>query len=260
MTFFGGRERRAGRRPARQALPGEETLAVDVDGAPVTVRLKRDPRARRLTLRLPTATSTPVVTVPTTTSTPEALRFLDRHEDWLAKRLAAKPSAVPFAAGARLPLRGVDHAIEHRPTVRGTVWREEGEGEPKLCVAGGAEFLARRLTDWLKREARADLGAAVTRHAARIERTVARISVRDTTSRWGSCSSSGRLSFSWRLVLAPPFVLDYVAAHEVAHLIEMNHSDRFWRLVDELCADTATARDWLRREGAALHAYGQADG
>jgi predicted metal-dependent hydrolase len=124
-----------------------------------------------------------------------------------------------------------------------------------LCVPGGPEQLAPRVGAWLREVARQDCVAAAERHAARLRRSFGKITMRDTRSRWGSCTSAGDLMFSWRLVLAPPDVLDYVVAHEVAHLAEMNHSPRFWRQVERLCPDYAASRQWLRRNGAALQAF-----
>ena len=155
-----------------------------------------------------------------------------------------------------VPLRGVEHRIFHRPDTRGTVWPETIGDRPHLCVAGAEVHLARRLTDYLRREARRDIEPAVGRHAGRLGVRPAAIRLKDTKSRWGSCTAAGELSFSWRVVLAPPFVLDYLVAHEVAHLKEMNHSARFWRAVRETCPDMDRGRLWLKRHGAALHAYG----
>jgi hypothetical protein len=112
------------------------------------------------------------------------------------------------------------------------------------------------MLDWMKRQANLDLNARVAVHADRLDLTPARIVVRDQTTRWGSCSTSGALSFSWRLVLAPPFVLDYLAAHEVAHLGHMNHGPRFWNLVERTMPRHEEARTWLRKHGASLHRYG----
>src|SRR6185436_13442685 len=110
--------------------------------------------------------------------------------------------------------------------------------------------VARRVREFLEREARRDLAEAVIRHTAALGVPARRLTVRDTTSRWGSCSAKGCLSFSWRLILAPPFVLDYLAAHEVAHLVELNHSPKFWRLVKRLYPDFARAKAWLDLHGA----------
>jgi predicted metal-dependent hydrolase len=144
----------------------------------------------------------------------------------------------------------------HRRASRGTVWVEANGSERLLCVAGEAPHVDRRVADFLKREAKRDLEAASRRYAARLGVAIKRISVRDQSSRWGSCSTNGVLSYSWRLILAPPYVLEYLAAHEVAHLVEMNHSPRFWRLVDSLCPVVSRAKAWLDSHGTDLHRYG----
>ena len=162
-----------------------------------------------------------------------------------------------FANGIIIPLRGMPHRIAHRRNVRGTVWTEsEEDGGRLLCVAGDAPHVDRRVGDFLRREAKRELEAASKRHAAELGVAIRRISVRDQASRWGSCSTAGVLSFSWRLILAPSFVLNYLAAHEVAHLVEMNHSARFWRLVQRLCPDHERAKVWLDVHGSDLHRYG----
>ena len=134
--------------------------------------------------------------------------------------------------------------------------RPATDGEPLLCVAGEAPHIDRRVGDFLRREALRDLEAASRRAAEQLGVAIKRISVRDQSSRWGSCSTTGVLSYSWRLILAPPFVLDYLAVHEVAHLIEMNHSPRFWRLVNGICPDADRAKAWLDVHGTDLHRYG----
>jgi hypothetical protein len=159
---------------------------------------------------------------------------------------------MPVADGALLPYLGIDHRVRHRPGQLRLVDRADGE----IRVGGSAEKLAARLTDWLRAEARAALGHASAGKAAAIGRAPPPVTVRDTATRWGSCSAAGRLSFSWRLILAPERVLDYVAAHEVAHLEEPNHSTRFWALVDRLTAASEEPRAWLRTHGAGLHRYG----
>jgi hypothetical protein len=131
-----------------------------------------------------------------------------------------------------------------------------GTGERLLCVAGDLPHVERRVRDFLRREAKRDLEAAAHSYAERLGLRLKRITIRDQTSRWGSCSTTGALSFSWRLILAPRYVLDYLAAHEVAHLIEMNHSPRFWRLLDRICPDMLRAKTWLDLNGADLHRYG----
>jgi predicted metal-dependent hydrolase len=224
------------------------------------VRVRRHRQARRYTLRIHSATREVVLTMPPRGSLTEARAFAQKHGGWIATRLGRLPNPAPFRHGTTLPLRGIDHRIVHWPNRRGTVWIEIGDGgERSLCVAGEEPHLARRIHDFLKREAKSDLEAASRQAAAGLGVRFRRVSIRDQSSRWGSCSSTGVLSYSWRLVLAPPFVLDYLAAHEVAHLIEMNHSRRFWRLVDRICPHVTRAKTWLEVHGTGLHRYGLAE-
>ncbi len=235
-------------------------MNISFDGEVYLVRLRRHRQARRYTLRIQSATREVLLTMPPRGSLKEARAFAEKHGGWIAARLTRLPEPAPFAHGTVLQLRGVDHRIEHRPRARGTVWTE-GEGEAcVLCVAGDEPHMARRIRDFLKREAKRDLEAASRRVAAELGVKVRRVSIRDQSSRWGSCSTTGVLSYSWRLIMAPPFVLDYLAAHEVAHLVEMNHSRRFWRVVARICPDVTRAKIWLDLHGTNLHRYGLPDG
>jgi predicted metal-dependent hydrolase len=240
----------------RSPPPAVSEFEIAFDGACYRVGIKRNRQARRYTLRIQAATREVLLTMPQRGSLKEAKAFAERHGAWIAARLKRLPVAAPFIDGAVIPLRGEAHRIVHRPEARGTVWVEPDDVEPSLCVAGDAPHVARRLGDYLKKQARSDLEAASRRHAARLKVNVARVSVRDTTSRWGSCSHTGRLSYSWRLIMAPPFVLDYLAAHEVAHLVEMNHSPRFWKVVRGICPEMERAKAWIEAHGADLHRYG----
>jgi predicted metal-dependent hydrolase len=236
-----------------------EPQAIDIvfDKAIYLVRLRRHRQARRYTLRIHSATREVVLTMPPRGSLKEAKEFAQKHGGWIAARLGRLPVAAPFAPGVVLPLRGTSHRIVHRRNVRGTVWTEtDPRGERLLCVAGGAEHVNRRVGAFLKREARRDLEAASRRYAEKLGAKIKRITVRDQSSRWGSCSTTGVLSYSWRLILAPSFVLEYLAAHEVAHLIEMNHSPKFWRLLARLSPAMARAKTWLDVNGTELHRYG----
>lgn len=235
------------------------TVALQVQGIGVPVELRRRAGARRLTLRVSKTRRAVVVTVPAECRMDEAGRFLRSHIDWVRDRLGRVPEPVPFADGAKVPVRGRMHRIRFAGAVPGMAVVSTEEyvgGMPRLAIAGRVEHAARRLKDWLADEARTDLDARVTWHARRLGVRVRRIGLRDQTTRWGSCSASGLLSFSWRLVLAPPFVLDYVAAHEVAHLLEMNHGPRFWKLVAKAVPRLEEAKEWLRNEGSELHRYG----
>jgi predicted metal-dependent hydrolase len=232
-------------------------ISITFDREIYLVRVRRHRQARRYTLRIHSVTREVVLTMPPRGSLKQAREFAQKHGGWIAARLERMPEAAPFADGAVIPLRGVDHRIVHRRGARGTVWRECGDdGQNFLCVAGEAPHVARRISDFLKREVKSDLEAASRRAADALGVTLKRVSIRDQSSRWGSCSTTGVLSYSWRLIFAPPFVLDYLAAHEAAHLIEMNHSRRFWRLVEKICPHVARAKSWLDAHGADLHRYG----
>jgi predicted metal-dependent hydrolase len=234
-----------------------QTIEVDFDGLVYPVRLRRHRQARRYTLRIQSATREVILTIPPRGSLKEARDFAQKHGGWIVARLGRLPEAAPFADGAILPLRGEPHRIAHRRGARGTVWTETGiNGERRLCVAGQAPYIDRRIGDFLRREAKRDLESASLRFAGELGLVVRRVTVRDQSSRWGSCSTTGLLSFSWRLILAPSPILEYLAAHEVAHLIEMNHSAKFWRVVQRLCPDHERAKAWLDVHGADLHRYG----
>ncbi len=245
-------------------------MSVTIAGVDTPVILRRNPRASRFTLRVNQTRRQVILTLPTFSRVDEASDFLSCHLDWLQEKLDELPAPVPFANGAIVPLRGQPHRIIFagpHPGRRGIAWIEKKgkksrrniaslQNCPRLCVSGGYEHAPRRLTDWLKKQARKDLNARVTWHADRLDVTPKRIFIRDQSSRWGSCSTTGSLSFSWRLILAPSLVLDYVAAHEVAHLREMNHGSRFWHLVKETMPEMEDAQAWLKEFGVDLHRYG----
>jgi predicted metal-dependent hydrolase len=233
-----------------------EHLDVAHSGATYRVALKRLSSARRFTLRVRGATRDVVLTMPARSSVRSAREFAERHAAWIGARLARLPRPVTFEPFSVAPLRGVDHTIIHRPGARGVAWIENGEIGPTICVAGDAAHVARRVADFLKREARRDLEAAVARYTKALGLEAHSITLRDTTSRWGSCSSTGALNFSWRLILAPSFVLDYLAAHEVAHFVHMNHSPAFWKVTHRLFPETDRAEEWLKHHGANLHRFG----
>lgn len=220
-------------------------------GAPVRLRVSR--RARRLLLRMDAATRRFDLVLPPGLPPETALSFLETQRGWIAGRLDSLPMRVAFAEGAVVPVLGAPHLI----------CREDDPAAPPVAIVAGEirvrgaqEHIPRRVRDHLARFAAQEMTRRARLHAARIGRTVSRVTVRDTKSRWGSCSAAGALSFSWRLILAPEPVLDYVVAHEVAHLIEMNHSPRFWKLVRTMAADPAAQRAWLKRHRAELLSYG----
>ena len=238
--------------------PTPETAHVDIShGAEVyRVALKRLASSRRFTLRVRAATRDVVLTMPARSSLHSAREFAERHAAWIGVRLARLPKPVSFEPRSVAPLRGVEHRIVHCPGARGVVWADADDRGPTLCVSGERAHVARRIADFLRKEARKDIERAVARHTKALGVAARSVTLRDTTSRWGSCSSTGGLNFSWRLILAPPFVLDYLAAHEVAHFVHMNHSPAFWRVAKRLFPETDKAEAWLKTHGANLHRYG----
>ncbi len=240
---------------ARKPVPLQTELREHViAGRTLPLRIVQNARARRLTLRIDAGGRGLRVTVPPGMASGEIDRFLHRHAGWLEQRLSRLPDRPQVRPGAMLPLRGVPHLIVHEPERRGTVEVRAGETGPELVVHGDRRHLPRRLADFLKREAKTDIEALVARHAAAVGRHPKAIRFKDTTSRWGSCSADGTLSFSWRIMMAPAPVIDYLVAHEVAHLREMNHGPGFWKLCASLCPDMDRRRSWLKRNGNALQA------
>ena len=233
---------------------GQKMALKTADGGQVTVRVEVNPRARRLILRLDERAREAVAVAPHPRQIPAAAAFAAERVDWIASRLAATPPPVPFRPGASIPLRGEPCRLSLEG--RGRIARLSTEPALTLSAPGATETFAARVTRYLRKAAVSDISDAVERHAATLGVSIQRITVKDTRSRWGSCTHDGRLSFSWRLVCAPPEVLDYVAAHEVAHRLEMNHSPAFWAHVARCCPDWKRQRAWLRRHGPELHAIG----
>lgn len=238
------------------SLPGNLTDKIDQNvrrlglGTPVAVRVSS--RARRMSLRVDAAVRGVELVLPRRFSVETAIAFVARHRGWIVARVAAMPPPLRLADGAVVPVFGVPHRIRRtsEPTAA-PVSIADGE----ILVRGDPAHLPRRVVDHLKALARRDFAGRARTLAARLGKSVTRIGVRDPKSRWGSCSSKGALSFSWRLVFAPESVVQYVVAHEVAHLVEMNHSPRFWKVVASLVPDSAGPRAWLRRHRAELLSY-----
>src|ERR1700735_5290843 len=201
--------------------PSEPYILLVKHGSQIySVRLRRHRRARRYTLRIHPSDREAILTMPPRGTIIEAKDFAQRHGGWIAARLGRLPKAAPFLPGTIVPLRGVAHRIVHRATMRGTVWTEvRDSGERILCVAGSIEHIERRGLDYLKRGARQDMQKGALFYAQALGVKVRRLSIRDQSSRWGSCTSAGSLSFSWRLILAPPYVVAFPAPPEVSHLV-----------------------------------------
>jgi predicted metal-dependent hydrolase len=249
MLFFPFRAKPKAASPKKRDTR-HELLKIDGRWLSVTVRL--NPRARRVIVKVNPSTGEVSVTAPTRTGTRAALDFARGEHAWISGQLAKSLGVVALVPGAAIPFRGVVHEIRSIARGPAPVWREDGS----ILVRGQQGHAPRRVLDFLKSEARALLAERALEHAARLGVKPSRITVRDTQSRWGSCSSARSLSFSWRLILAPDFVLDYVVAHEVAHLREMNHSARFWAHVRALVPDLEKPQAWLKSHGRELQRYG----
>jgi predicted metal-dependent hydrolase len=230
----------------------EKHVTISIHGRAIPVTVRKNPRAKRIIVRLAGDGEGVSITVPARAPFGAGVRAAESHAEWIIQRLDAVPPRIPFAADAVIPFLGRDHAIRHRPAAAGGVRLLDGE----IVVAGADALLSRRVERWLKTQARGEIAARVAQKTARLGRPAGRITLRDTRSRWGSCSAEGNLSFCWRLVLAPEAVLDYVVAHEVGHLAVRNHGPEFWRTVAILADEVEGSRRWLRRHGRTLHRYG----
>ncbi len=228
-------------------------INIGARATPLITRVNR--RAKRLILKVDPVAGEIHVTAPSKRAVPEAIRFAHERIDWIASQLSDNLRAKPFVSGMKIPYEGADHIILHDEKLRGAP-HIDNELMPVIRVGGGPEHLNRRVCDWLKRQARKKLMERVDFHCAELGKKRRTLRIRDTRTRWGSCSSDGDMSFCWRLIFAPTEILDYVAAHECAHLVHMDHSPAFWRVVRDLGADARGAADWLNANGPALYAYG----
>ena len=229
-----------------------ETLSLS-DGRDIPVHIRHSRRARRILLHVGVYDGKVELVLPPGASPQDGMGFAATQTAWVSDQLSRIGAAIPFADGAVFPLLGVPVTVRRidnwsaLPVLAGN----------ELMVGGREDTVPGRVRRWLRSRALDEIAPRAREMGKRIGRSPARISMRDTRSRWGSCSRAGNLNFSWRLVMAPENVLHYVVAHEVAHLLELNHGDRFWALVDTLCPDAGSARRWLRTHGAELHRYGR---
>ena len=229
------------------------TSDLTVGGVPVTLR--RTPGARRLRLRVDPRTRTVLLTVPARISQRRAIAWAREHQEWVARTLADMPHGTPIEPGCTISYRGAPHRLDWDPARP----RRIAAGDGVLAAGGPREGLEARVLRWLRAEALALLAEETAAFAAMAAVMTPKVGVGDPVSRWGSCSSSGVIRYSWRLVLAPDFVRRATVAHEVAHLVHMNHGPEFHALVAALLGEDPTpARRWLRREGASLHRLGRA--
>ena len=243
-------------RKAKAKSPRVKRELLKIDGKAVEIVLRTNPRARRFIVKVDPSSGEVSVISPSVRSFDRALDFARKEKEWIAGRLANIPAPVTLGPGKHLMFKGIEHVIRAGEKGRAPVWIDKDAAVPTIRVAGRSEHIERRLVDWLKREARRKIEDKVADYALLLGVKPKRITIRDTSSRWGSCSSTRNLSFSWRLILAPPRVLDYVVAHEVAHLRELNHEPRFWRLVETPDARTSIKTSFgFRIMAPCLHRY-----
>lgn len=216
---------------------------------PIEITLRRTARARRFSLRVGQGDGRVVLSLPLRAREAEAMAFARAHEGWIRAALAKLPRRAPLTFGATLPFEGEDLVLT--PASKGArVYIDQGQ----LLAPPDLARLPARLTAFFKLCARDRLAVATDFYAAQLGKTAAQIALRDTRTRWGSCTAAGALMYNWRLIMAPPAVLRYVAAHEVAHLVQMNHSPAFWDVVSQLYPNWQEQRAWLRQNGARLQA------
>ena len=214
---------------------------ISLGGRQIPLLVRRNRYARRIVLRIDVEAGGLALTLPGRTALAEGLALAHDRSDWVIRCLDKLPARVAFEDGARIPLLGVETTIRHAPERKLGVVHEGND----LIVAGRAEHLPRRVADWLKRQAKREGTLRAHPMAKQIEQAIAAIAVRDTRSRWGSCTPDKKLSFCWRLILTPEWVMDYVVAHEVAHLRHLDHSAKFWATVTSLGVKPEQARAWL---------------
>lgn len=227
-----------------------EFLEIGTNRIPLVIRRNR--RAKRIYLRYNPAEHAFSLTLPQRTRVADGVDFIHTKSDWISETLQQMPQKKNLKPGVVIPVLGEKTRIRHVPDMRGVFALKDGE----LRVSGSREHLQRRIEDALKKIARNEIAELAHYKAAQIGRKVNRITLRDTRSRWGSCSSERNVMFSWRLVFAPYEVLDYVVSHEIAHLRHMDHSSRFWDTVEDLCPDYDEWKDWLRIHGKELYRFG----
>jgi predicted metal-dependent hydrolase len=233
---------------------------VSVSGCPV--RLRVNPRARRVSLRLDAARREVTLTAPSPRKLPDALSFAESRRDWILQRLAELPTAAPFSPGRLIEVAGEPCRLEQAAMRIAPTFKAATADEPaRLLASGEGERFARAVERGLRAEALARLLVRTQAHCARLGLPAPEVRLQDARTRWGSCRQGGpagpaSIRYNWRLVLAPPEVMDYVAAHECAHLVEANHGPDFWALVRRLYGDVAPARAWLKGNGARLQAVG----
>ncbi len=231
-------------------LLSNSRYSFQTEGETLPILIRRHARARHMVIRYQPLQQALSLTLPRYVAIREGLRFVESRRSWIINQLGRSGGEAKFADGGVIPVLGKEYVIRHEAG-RGLARIEEGV----LVVPGDAAFLSRRVQDFLKRMAKEEIVPLAEAKAQILQRKISKIAFRDTVSLWGSCNEANQLSFSWRLVLAPREVMEYVVCHEVAHLVELNHSRDFWNIVGELCPGWQQHKRWLKKNGQGLFAY-----
>lgn len=230
----------------------QKPLILGQDDDAVEIFARKSKRARKVSIKISKSKGVELI-IPTRVSTKKALQFLYSKESWVLEKAREihKAKKVVFIEGANVPIGGKMHLIVHSGSLRGVTHIENG----RIIVSGPTESIPRKVKSFLKELAKKEITARVEIEALKLGVKYNKITIRDMETRWGSCSGKKNLNFSWRLILAPREILEYIATHEVAHLREMNHSRKFWDIVEKLNPQHLNARKWLKEHGAMLHMY-----
>lgn len=217
----------------------------------IDIKVVQSASSRKLTLRIDAKNHIPILSVPRFCSRKKAINFVNENMDWILEGLQKLPESRTFQNGEKVSLFGQEVTIIHCPQAKRGVWLQDGN----IFVSGDIEFLHRRVRDFIKTEAQKEFFILSKELADKLGCKLHRVFLKDTKSRWGSCSSLGNINYSWRIALAPKYVIDYLMAHEVAHLKHPDHSDEFWACVYFLYPDWTKGRSWLNKHGKELYAY-----
>lgn len=234
--------------------PSDGDPVVDIEGEAVPVRIRRNAQARRISLRADAIKREIRITLPTYVPTAEAMGFIDQKREWIAARLKSAAETIAIVPGATIAVEGEAYIIRWAQDFPRSVEQSAGE----LRLGGPAEMVSQRVLRWLKKRAREIYTLEIAHYCDIAGETPLKLQLGDPRSRWGSCSTRGTISLSWRLIMAPPHVRRSVIAHEVAHIRHMNHSPSFYAWMDEIFeGDVKVADQWLKMHGTALHLVGR---
>lgn len=215
------------------------------------LEVKTSFKAKRISLKIDAKKKLPIITMPKFCSANYAIDFIKRNQEWIENSLNKIPEKIIFSHGDKISIMGQIYEVNHCPDAKSGVWLEGG----KVNVSGGEEFLNSRLKNFVIKVAKNELSKLGREKAKNIKCYVNKISIKDTKTRWGSCSTKSNINFSWRVVLAPSIVIDYLISHEVCHLIHHNHSKEFWNDVNKLAIDMESGKQWLKENGNSLFSY-----